>query len=65
MGLSGFFGLERIEVANAVATQATVQTRACGLGAQKLAGDGQQVVQGQQQHFRSSTTIAFFQNWQP
>jgi len=48
--LSGFFGLERIEVANAVATQATIKTRACGLGAQKLAGDGQQIIQGQQQH---------------
>jgi hypothetical protein len=26
-----------------VATQATVQTRACGLGAKKLTGDGQQI----------------------
>ena len=49
MRLSGLFGPERVEVANAVATQATVQTRACGLGAKKLAGDGQQIIQGQQQ----------------
>lgn len=49
MRLRGLFGLERVEVANAVATQATVQTRACGLGAKKLAGDGQQIIQGQQQ----------------
>ena len=38
--------VERIEVANAVATQATVQTRACGLGAKKLASDSQQIIQG-------------------
>lgn len=40
VGLRRFFGLECIEVANAVATQATVQTRASGLVAKKLAGDG-------------------------
>jgi hypothetical protein len=49
MRLSGLFGLERVEVANVVEKQATVQTRACGLGAKKLAGDGQQIIQGQQQ----------------
>jgi hypothetical protein len=47
--LSGLFGLERIEVANVVATQATIKTRARGLRAKKLAGDGQQIIQGQQQ----------------
>ena len=47
--LSGLFGLERIEVANAVATQATIKTRARGLRAKKLAGDGQQIIQGQKQ----------------
>ena len=47
--LFGLFGLERIEVANAVATQATIKTRARGLRAKKLAGDGQQIIQGQKQ----------------
>jgi hypothetical protein len=48
--LSRFFGLERIDVVNAVATQATIKTRARGLRAKKFAGDGQQIIQVQQQH---------------
>ena len=47
---SGLFGLERVEVANAVAAKTPIKARACGLGAKKLAGDGQQIIQGQQQH---------------
>lgn len=47
--LSWLFGLERVEVANAVAAKTPIKARACGLGAKKFAGDGQQVVQGQEQ----------------
>jgi len=47
---NGLFGLDHVEVANALATQATIKTRARGLRAKKLAGDGQQITQGQQQH---------------
>ncbi len=49
VGLLGFFGLEGVEVANAVAAKTPIKARACGLRAKKLAGDGQQVVQGQKQ----------------
>lgn len=49
VGLRGLFGLEGVEVAHAVATKTPIQARACGLGAKKFAGDGQQVVQGQKQ----------------
>ena len=45
----GLLGLERIEIAHPMATQAAVQTRASGLGADELAGDRQQVIKGQQQ----------------
>ena len=47
VGQRGFFGLEGVG-ANAVATQATSKTRACGLGANKLARDGQQIIKGRQ-----------------
>lgn len=47
--LRGLFGLERVEVTNAVAAKTPIKARACGLGAKKFAGDGQQVVQGQKQ----------------
>ena len=49
VGQRGFFGLEGVEVANAVAAKTPIKARACGLRAKKLAGDGQQVVQGQKQ----------------
>jgi hypothetical protein len=49
VGLRGFFGLEGVEVANAIAAKTPIKTRACGLGAKKFAGDSQQVVQGQKQ----------------
>jgi len=48
--LSGFFGLERVEVANAVAAQAAIQPRAGGLVTNEFTSDRQQVIQGQQQH---------------
>ena len=50
VGLRRLFGLEVVEVANAVAAKTPIKARACSLRAKKLAGDGQQVVQGQQQH---------------
>jgi hypothetical protein len=49
---SGLFGLERVEVTNAVVAKTPIKARACGLRAMKLAGDGQQIIQEQQQqHF--------------
>ena len=50
MGLRGFFGLERVQVANAVAAKTPVKAGATRLRAQEFAGHGQQVVLGQQQH---------------
>lgn len=50
--LDGFFGLPRQEltqIAYAMAAQAAVQTRARHVRADELSGDGQQVIQGQQQ----------------
>ena len=44
--LAEFFGLERIEVTYAMATQATVKTRARGLLANELTRNSQQVIQG-------------------
>ena len=51
VGLRGLFGLERVEVAHAVAAKTPIKARACGLRAKEFSRDGQQVVQGQQQHF--------------
>ncbi len=45
---SGFFGREGVEVANAVAVT-PIEARACGIGAKKVEGDGQQVVPEQKQ----------------
>jgi hypothetical protein len=45
----GFFGLDGVEGANAVAAKTPIKAGACGLGAKKFAGDGQQAVQGQKQ----------------
>lgn len=50
VGLRGLFWLERIEVANTVATQAAVKARATRLRAKKLTCHRRQVVHGQQQH---------------
>lgn len=47
--LAGRGRLEGVEVAQAVTAQAAVQARAGGLGADEFAGNGQQVVQRQQQ----------------
>ena len=47
VGLRRLFWLEGIEVANAVAAKTPIKARACGLGAKKFTGDGQQVVQRQ------------------
>ena len=41
---------EGVEVAHAMAAKTPVKARACGLRAKKFAGDGQQIIQGQQQH---------------
>ena len=48
--LAGFFRLERIEVTHAMAAKTPVKTRACGLLANELTRNSQQVIQGQQQH---------------
>jgi len=50
VGQRGFFGLEGVEVANAVAEKTPIKARANGLGAKKFVGDGQQILQGQRQH---------------
>lgn len=50
VGRSRRLGFERLQIAHTVATQASVQARARGAGADELAGDRKQIVQGQQQH---------------
>lgn len=62
--LRGLFGLERIEVTNAVAAQATVKTRARGLRANELTRNSQQVIQGQQQHLSKIDHDAFLSGCQ-
>jgi len=51
VGLCGFFGLESVKVANAVAAKTPIKARACGMKANELTGDGKQIVQGQEQCF--------------
>ena len=51
--LRGLFCIWRIEVANPVAALATVKTRVCGMRANELSRNSQQVIQRQQQQHLS------------